>query len=341
MYRRDEILIVDDEQIIRDSLSAILREEGLACITAETFDDAKLLMKDREFALVLTDLCIGSDSGLDLITHIKAQYADTPIILMTGFASLDSAIEAVRRGACDYLIKPCNIELLKHTVHRAIHVRNQTQENRRLNWELRQAYYLTVKALAAAIDAKDRYTFGHSDRVMKYSLDLTEYLREDGFDLPQARVEAIRYAALVHDIGKIGIEDHILNKPGRLTDDEYAAICRHPSLGSDILNNVNYLAEARIIVRHHHEHYDGTGYPDGLKGEEIPLGSQIICIADAYDAMTSDRPYRRAMPHEKAINEITVNKGTQFSPQMVDAFLKLYPEQPDIRVRSAFAPGNA
>jgi HD-GYP domain-containing protein (c-di-GMP phosphodiesterase class II) len=189
-------------------------------------------------------------------------------------------------------------------------------ENTRLHHSLKQECKSTIKALAAAIDAKDPYTSGHSQHVMEYAL-----LAGASLSLSSQDLEVLEYAGILHDVGKIGIPDSILGKPGKLTEDEYGIIKRHPVISASILDGVQFLEAARTLVLYHHERYDGRGYPDGLKGEEIPLGARILAVADSFDAITSSRPYRAAMSAQEAIDELHRCTGTQFCPVAVQAFL--------------------
>lgn len=183
---------------------------------------------------------------------------------------------------------------------------------------MRNLYIQTIKAIVAAVDAKDSYTRGHSDRVREMSVAIARELK-----LPEGEQEVIEYMALLHDTGKIGVSEAILNKPGRLTEEEYQVIKDHPVIGARIVSEVDLFKKASTIVRHHHEWYNGEGYPDGLQGEEISLGARIIAVADAFDAMTSERPYRRARSVEEALAELKANVGKQFDPRVVEAFVRL------------------
>lgn len=184
--------------------------------------------------------------------------------------------------------------------------------------KLDDSYKATVSLLSNAVDARDPYTAGHSERVTKISLLLGETL-----NLSKSQLQNLEYAALFHDIGKIGIPDYILLKNGKLTDEEYGIIQQHPCIGVNILNSVNFLKDALPIIKHHHEKFGAKGYPDNLNGQEIPLGSRIIAIADAYDAMTTDRPYRKGFSHEAAAEEINRNRGLQFDNELVDIFMQI------------------
>ncbi len=189
-----------------------------------------------------------------------------------------------------------------------------TVENTRLNLKLAEGYRSTIKALAAAVDAKDHYTSGHSERVMEMALASARIL-----NMSQAELKILEYAGILHDVGKIGIPDRILTKTGNLTSEEFEIIKQHPCLGANMITDVSFLEEARNLVLHHHERYDGLGYPDGLSGEAIPLGARLLAVADAFDSMTSDRSYRPAMSAEDAVNELYNNIGTQFCPVAVQA----------------------
>ncbi|KZL92908.1 HD-GYP domain-containing protein [Clostridium magnum] len=184
--------------------------------------------------------------------------------------------------------------------------------------KLNMTYKSTILVISKAIDARDQYTAGHSERVAKISLAIVQSL-----NLPKEQLETLELAALFHDVGKIGIPDYILNKPGRLTDEEFNKIKEHPSIGVDILKTIDFLSQVLPIILHHHERFDGGGYPNGVKGENIPFESRIICVADSYDAMTSNRPYRNGLPHEVAVSELIKYKNIQFDSNIVDAFLQV------------------
>ncbi|MCK8059431.1 MULTISPECIES: HD-GYP domain-containing protein [unclassified Fusibacter] len=184
--------------------------------------------------------------------------------------------------------------------------------------KMKDVYIKTINSFTKAIDAKDKYTVGHSERVADYSVKLAKRMK-----FGDKKIDDLRTSALLHDIGKIGILDAILNKPGKLTEEEYNEIKKHPEIGASIINEIYFLKNASEVIRHHHESYDGTGYPDGLKGDEIPLEAAIITVVDAYDAMTSDRSYRKALTHDQAMKNLVDASGRQFNPRVVDAFIEL------------------
>jgi HD-GYP domain-containing protein (c-di-GMP phosphodiesterase class II) len=200
-------------------------------------------------------------------------------------------------------------------------------ENASLYEDLEMSYFSTVKALARAIEVKDPYTYGHSERVTQYAMVIARKL-----GLEEWEMRSIKYASALHDIGKLGISPHILNKPGMLTEEEFIHVKTHPQMGDSIIEPVSFLREPRVIMLHHHERYDGKGYPDGLKGEEIPLGARILAVADSFEAMLSDRPYRKALSLAEALKEIKVNSGTQFDPEIVKAFIETLEEGEEAEV---------
>ncbi|MCD5397607.1 HD domain-containing protein, partial [candidate division NPL-UPA2 bacterium] len=223
---------------------------------------------------------------------------------------------ALREGAYDYLTKPFPMEKLLSILKRGIREQKLARENARLNDELRHTYVGVMMSLAAAIDAKNHRTQHHSQQVTKYTLLISEELK-----LPQKEGQMIGRAASLHDIGKIGIPDPVLAKTATLTDDEWAQIKLHPVRGAEMLSPLEFLSEIVPLIRHHHERYEGSGYPDGLEGEDITLGARIISVADAFDAMISERPYRKALNKKEALREIEAGLGGQFDPQIGELFI--------------------
>jgi len=324
----EQILIVDDEDMVRRLLHEKLSKEGYQCEETGNADQALVSLKGNPAELVILDIKMPDKSGAELLTEIKASYPDTAVIMATALIETNTAIQCIKQGAYDYLTKPFNLDEVIVSVRRALEGRRLKLENRDYQRHLEQrvreqarriraSSFNAITALAYALEVKDSYTSGHSQKVTEISVTLA---RELG--ILRGSIEKIRLAGVVHDIGKIGVKESVLNKPDKLTEEEYQHIKSHPEIGERILSPVVEDRGILEIVRHHHEHYDGTGYPDGVKGEQISLGARIVMVADAYDAMTSERPYRKAMDSEKACVEIQRCKGSQFDPDVVDAFLK-------------------
>ena len=328
------VLIVDDEQGIRKLLYQRLSSEGYQCQEAGNATQALEELKSNAVELMLLDIKMPGKSGVELLPEIKAGYPDVAVLMATAITDANTAIQCMKQGAYDYLTKPFNLDEVVLSVERALEKKRLEIENRDYQQHLeerveaqarkiRAAFLSALMALAHALEAKDRYTNGHSQRVARISVAIAKEL-----DMSRDSVERVRVAGLIHDIGKIGVRESILNKTGKLTDEEFQHIKEHPETGEHILNPIVDDNEILRIVRNHHEHYDGTGFPDALSGEQIPLGARILAVADAYDAMTSERPYRRAMSAQTACAEIERGKGAQFDPEVADAFLKTENRQP-------------
>ena len=468
------LLIVDDEKSICDILSQYLQRSNYYVFVAGSGEKAIEILEENEIDLVLTDIKMPGISGVDLLKWVKERRQSVPVLITTGYPTLDTAIEALKLGAFDYLTKPFHLEEIGEKIKRALinkrleeenllfsklvslHevtkvlastyraielnerfldfsirmskadggalmfvdgsgnlkvaetsrapfdelfwtrdtflstgqwvVNNQEPvilepnapvnpalpglpeglqsyivfplktpkrtigvlnlvrlrdrdpfsnvdleiinvlssqasisiENVRLYQNIRDNYLKTVRAFALAVEAKDRYTHGHSENVMKYTVVIAR-----SFGMSELEIEHVKYAGLLHDIGKIGISESILNKPGRLTDDEFQEIRKHPALGARIIADVPFLKSLVPEVLHHHEFYNGNGYPDGIGGSDIPFGARILGVADAYEAMTSDRPYRKSLPKETAIGILQKEKEKQFDPQVTDRFIEI------------------
>jgi len=326
--KQERILIVDDEVVIRSFLHRELSDEGYHCQEARSADQALDRLRSNAVELVILDIKMPGKSGTDLLPEIKARYPDTAVIMATAVTDTNIAIQCMKQGAYDYLTKPFSLDEVILSVDRALERRRLELENRDYQQHLEQkvaeqakkiraSFLSAITALAYALEAKDKYTSGHSQRVAKISVAIAKEL-----GMPQDSIDKIRLAGLVHDIGKIGVKESVLNKTGKLTDEEYQQIKSHCEAGEHILIPVVEDEEILRAVRHHHERYDGRGYPDGLSGERIPLGARILAVADAYDAMTSERPYREAMSAETAYIEIERGKSIQFDPEVADAFLR-------------------
>jgi putative nucleotidyltransferase with HDIG domain len=333
--REDRILIVDDEVVICNVLERRLTKEGYFCVTAHNGKEALSRFYKDSFSLIISDIKMPEMTGIELLQKIKALDPKMKMIMVTAYPEIDLAVNAMRQGAYDFIIKPADLDLIVMSVKKALDSKRLEEEieayHNRLEElvgertaKLQQAYRFlkkshldSVKVLAEAIDAKDPYTRGHSDRVKRMSLAIAKKM---GFQ--EERLENLEYGALLHDIGKIGIKDEILQKQKPLTDGEYEYIREHPLIGVKIIEGVEFFKDKIPMIRHHHEHYDGGGYPDGLTGEAIPLEARIISLPDAYDAMTSTRPHRGIMPLQDVLAELERFKGKQFDPKVLEIFLQ-------------------
>ncbi len=317
-----KIMVVDDEQGIIDSLSMFLNKYTLKGYTDPL--EAIEVLKTEHYDLLILDFLMMPIHGDKVVEEIRKFNQSLYILLLTGHKDLAPPLETIKRldiqGYCekssrfDQLILLVESGLKSVTQMKIIADINQQLEE--ANAQLKDAYYGTIESLRLAVDAKDSYTRGHSDRVSYYSVMIGKQL-----GLSEEDLDTLKQGALFHDVGKIGIPDAILQKPGKLTDDEYDDIKNHPSIGAKILGPAKIFEPLIPMVLHHHERYDGRGYPGGLKGEEIPYFARIVCVADSFDAMTSDRAYRPRFTVVKALEEMESCKGTQFDPEMVDAFM--------------------
>ena len=334
--RKARILVVDDEDAVRTLLSARLVLEGHQCITAENAEEALEKIAEGNLDLVLCDLWMPGMSGLELLKKVHSKLPQLAFVMCTGEDDVRTGIEAMKLGAADYLVKPLQLDGMVASLTKAL-------EKRRLELDLAQyrvrleevvqerthqlqvaiqriehTYDETLAALGGALELRDIETQGHSRRVTHYCLELARALH---WSTDQLRVLA--RGSFLHDIGKIAIPDAILLKPDRLTVEETAVMQTHARIGYDLLCQIAFLTPASQIVLTHQERWDGTGYPQGLRGEEIPFGSRIFSVADTLDAMTSDRPYRASAPFSAAVAEISRESGRQFDPEVVHVFLEI------------------
>jgi putative nucleotidyltransferase with HDIG domain len=333
----ERILVVDDEEAIREIVTSMLTSASYKCRQAGSGLQAlALLDSGEEFELMLSDLMMAELDGIGLLERTKERFPDMPVVMVTAVHDISVALGAIRNGAYDYLLKPFEREQLLATVRRALENRRLKLENRayQTNLEalvaarteqlrkamsnLERSYDITLEALGDALDLKDAETEGHSKRVTAFTIAIA---RQMGLSTDQIRV--IARGAFLHDIGKMAIPDAILRKPGALSSDETAIMREHCYRGYQILKKIPFLSEASDIVYSHQEKYDGTGYPRGLKGNDIPLGARIFAVADTLDAITSDRPYRPAQSVAAARKEIEVWSGRQFDPDVVRHFLSM------------------
>jgi putative nucleotidyltransferase with HDIG domain len=333
----DRILVVDDEEPIREIVASMLGTAGYACKQAASGMEAlAVLTSGEEFELMLSDLMMADLDGIGLLERTKEKYPDMPVVMVTAVHDISVALAAIRNGAYDYLLKPFEREQLLNTVSRALENRRLKVENRtyQTNLEslvkartdqlqsamanLERSYDITLEALGDALDLKDRETEGHSKRVTAFTIAIARAM-----GLPRDQINTIARGAFLHDIGKMAIPDEILKKPGKLETDEMTIMKEHAYHGYQIVKKIPFLAEAAEIVYSHQERFDGSGYPRGLKGEEIPLGARIFSVADTLDAITNDRIYRRAQTLQAAREEIAKWSGRQFDPEVVKVFLEM------------------
>jgi len=347
------VLFVDDEVNILKALQRLLRTEEMNVLCASRASEAIELLEQHPAQVVVTDQRMPEMNGVDLLSAVRERHPDIVRMMLTGYTEINVAVDAINRGEIFRLItKPWNDDELRATIRQAFDhfdlkseikrlnqvtreqnfklqdmnrnleakVRERTKQLAAKHQELRTAYVQTISALAEAVDAKDTYTRGHSQRVGVYASKLAREL-----SFPKDVIERVYIAGLLHDVGKIGVRDSVITKPDRLTPEEYEEIKKHPEIGAKILEPVDFLRDIVPCVRHHHEWYDGCGrgYPDGLRGDRIPLPSRVILVADTVDAMTSDRPYRKALSLDVVVSELTKYSGTQIDPTCVEAFLAI------------------
>lgn len=344
------ILIVDDEVEITEILADLLSGD-YDCVKAGSAEQALALLRKDLFHLVISDITMPGMSGLEMIPHVKEQSPETVVVMISGMQTVESAIGALRLGAFDYLMKPFDLRQVEAVVKRALEhhdlvaakqryenhleelVEQRTAELDRALNSLEGSYRSTLKALTAALETRDSETHGHSERVVSYSLRLG---REYG--LSSDEMKSLEFGALLHDIGKIGVPDSILRKPAKLTEEEWVRMREHPLHGQQILRGIEFLQGAARVVAQHHEQWDGSGYPLGLRGEEIDICARIFAVADAFDAITSDRVYRRGKSYEAAAQELDDWAGRQFDPKVVQAFHRVPKEEWEELHRQSLIP---
>jgi putative nucleotidyltransferase with HDIG domain len=343
---QERILIVDDEETVRTVTAVMLAHSGYTATTTASAEEAiSRLSQDPDYDLVLSDIMMPSTDGFTLLDHIITDHPGLPVVLFSSINDVHVVTNAFRRGAIDYLLKPFERAELESIVLHAIEhgrlrkqstiyrqnlesiVASRTGRLRSTMQDLERSYDITLEAMGDALDLRDQETEGHSRRVTAYTIALAQAMGVDANNL-----RTIARGAFLHDIGKIATPDSILLKPGRLTAEEMAIMKQHCGRGYEMVSKIPFLREAAEIIYAHQERFDGTGYPRGLRGEEIPLGARIFAIADSLDAMTSDRPYRRGTSYAAATEDIIRCSGQQFDPRIVQVFLSL-PEQTWIDLR--------
>lgn len=348
-YKERCILVVDDEEPIRKVLTTHLTKEGYRVIQSSGGSGVFEIIDGNTFEVMICDIKMPEVNGFDVLRYAREHSQMTPVIMLTGLTDTAVAVDVMKSGAFDYVMKPVKKEDLLSTLDRAYEHRRLLERNKQLEREnreyqfflekkveertmelgtktveLEKAYEMLksmniqfVNVLAETIEAKDRYTRGHCNRMRYLCVEIGRHV-----GLSHKELDVLEYASLLHDLGKVGVNEMILNKEGPLTEAECARIKEHPLIGEKILRDIPLMEPVSRIVVAHHENFDGSGYPKGLKGSEIPLQARIIAVADLFDAMTSDRPYRKGLSLEIAIEEMSRVAGAQLDPDIVNIFIK-------------------
>lgn len=329
------VLLIDDERMHLLIVGDYLRDSGYAVLEAESAAEGLRIFDNTRPDIVITDLRMPGGDGDQVVKQLQDVAPDIPVIIISGTANMDEALGTLRNGAWDFITKPVReMDRIKQAINAAMEkvrinqesrsirmaleneIQQRTWELRDLNEQLKGALTSTVNALGVIVAQKDPYTAGHSERVARIAMALGHSM-----GLSQKRIETLHVAGNLHDIGKISVPGEILNKPGRLTPEEFEQVKIHPETGFEILKDIPFQGPVAEIVLQHHERYDGTGYPRGLKRDETLLEARILTVADTYEALTSDRPYRQAMPHEQAMAHIIREAGKQLCPLCACAFV--------------------
>ena len=332
------VLVVDDEVSVRKVMAAVLAQLGLPCETAAHADEALHILETHRIDAVISDLQMPGMSGMEFLAKVKQSYPRIVFLMITGVDDIQVGIQAMREGADDYLVKPLQVDanIILGSLTRALHVKGleqevdnyrhhleeivakQTGQLREALHQIERSYDHTLEVLGAAIDLRDSPTAGHSRRVFLYSIEIAK-----ATGALENQMRNIAMGAWLHDIGKLAIPDAILLKPGPLTEKEREIMQHHAQIGYDLVKGIPFLADAAEIIFAHHERCDGSGYPRGLKTQEIPTGARIFALADTFDAMTSDRPYRRALPFQASREVIERGAGKQYDSQVARVFLSI------------------
>jgi len=333
-------LVVDDEPLVRRSVVRMLEPLGFTCLEAATGKEGlDALDQTGELPLIISDLRMPELDGMGFLAEVRQRWPDTAVVMLSGMAETSTAVDALQLGAADFLLKPVAVKEMHARVVRVMEKRSLVIQNRYYQAHLEQQVHAQaerikelflegVQMLARALEAKDAYTRGHSIRVSQYAVATATEL---GFDA--AALETIRIGGELHDIGKIGMREAVLHKPGSLTDDEFRQVIEHPALGERMLSPLARETPAVLrIVRSHHERIDGGGFPDGLSGEGIPFEARIVAVADSFDAMTTERPYRESRSPSEALDELRRVAGSQLDGSAVEAFARAFPDSEDLPV---------
>ena len=348
-YPQNRILVVDDDPAICELLSIKLRKAGFNCKTCVKAEDALKVLSEEPLDAVISDLNMPGISGFEMLEATRRHLPHAAFLMATGVNDLSVGLAAMKQGATDYILKPFQVDAVINGLQRALSIKRMEMELEEYRKHLEQmvdkrtnqlsaamqriesTYDETLEALAAALDLRDNETAGHSRRVTLFALEMARVV-----GLTPIQLKDLERGAYLHDIGKIGIPDSILLKPGKLTEEETAIMRTHVRIGYELMSRVAFLSSAAQIVLAHQEYFNGSGYPQGLAGEEIPLGARIFSVADTLDAIMSDRPYRRGRPYSVARDIIAEETGKQFDPQIVRAFLSI-PEATWAQIRQETA----
>lgn len=343
---RETLLTVDDEASIRKLLRRRLSREGYRCEEADSAEQALDILAASPIALVILDIKLPGKSGMEVLPEIRTGYPDTAVVMATVLSEMSVAVQCLKQGADDYICKPFDLDEVSLSVRRALERRSLQLKLRdyqhyleekveEQTFEIRKLSLGAIESLVFAIEAKDRYTGGHSRRVTKIALALGSEL-----GLATGELEDLKWGSLLHDVGKIAVDPSIHDKPGRLTQEEYEHIMIHAHVGAGIVQPV---VSDRVVqmIEHHHDHYNGGGLLQVVAGNDIPLAARILAVADAFDAMTSERPYRSAMSIKEATDEIERCVGTQFDPAVVAALLKIGADRPVAKQQNHSLPRTA
>jgi putative two-component system response regulator len=329
------ILVVDDEPELREFVSMSLELNNFDTVEAENGKKALQLLQNEDFDCVVSDVEMPEMTGPEFLKNFREINKIVPVIMLTGVKALNTVVEVMKLGAQDYLVKPINVDELLIAVRKSLEFKKLKEQNILLRKEneryqqhleemvekrsvqLKDALFGSLIIIASAIEAKDEYTKGHSNRVRLISLDIGRNM-----GLENKELQILEYGAMMHDVGKIGVKDAILHKNRSLTEEEFDLIMSHPAIGAKIVKNIAFFNPMVDCIKYHHEYYNGEGYPEGLKGDQIPLLSRIVAVADTYDAITTTRPYRKEKTSLEAVQVLIAGKGTQFDPYVVDVFVK-------------------
>jgi response regulator RpfG family c-di-GMP phosphodiesterase len=324
---REQALIVDGDPQVRGAAASALAAAGYECHERDEAGAAREFLRNMERGLVVTELELPDGDGTELVVAARRRHPEVGLLVVSGTYEVEVAVQALQGGALDYIVKPVVPEELQERIRLALerqrlillhrdYQHSLEQKVIHRTRELQQTYAQVLQSLGEAVAARDTETHDHTRRVTQLSLQLAQAMGMQG-----SALTGVEWGAALHDVGKIGIPDAILLKPASLTDEEWETMKRHCEIGHRMLRGFSFLRDALPVVLHHHEHFDGSGYPYGLAGETIPFAARIFAVVDAYDAMTSDRPYRPPLEPDQAKHELARCAATQFDPEVVDAFL--------------------